>query len=142
MANARRADPTVVSPSGRRPTLLYTLATLALLTAVLYWAHEVVIPVALAVLLAFLLEPVVSALQRFRLGRVPAVIAVVILASALLGGIGWTVLQQVAGLTNELSRYEDNIKQKIAALRGAGQGRCPSESTRPPWIRRRVPGRA
>jgi predicted PurR-regulated permease PerM len=96
--------------------------TLVLLTAVLYWAKEVVIPVALAILLAFLLEPVISALQRFRLGRVPAVIVVVILTSALLGGIGWTVLQQVASLTNDIARYEDNIKQKIAALRGAGKG--------------------
>jgi len=44
---------------------------------VLYLAQAILVPVALAVLLAFLLTPVVSALQRL-VGRVPAVLATVL----------------------------------------------------------------
>src|SRR4030095_14341828 len=62
----------------------------ALVVAALYWLQAVLIPMALAVLLTFLLSPVVGILQRRRLGRVPAVLVTVLLAFSILGGIGWT----------------------------------------------------
>jgi predicted PurR-regulated permease PerM len=106
----------------RKLPLLYVLASLTLITASLYWAKAVLIPVALAILLAFLLNPVVHAVQRLGIGRVPAVLLVVILVFTCLGGMSWAVLQQIPRLTDNLPRYEDNIKRKIADLRGAGKG--------------------
>ena len=101
--------------------LLYILATLTLITAFLYFAKAVLMPVALAILLAFLLSPLVLALQRWGLGRIPAVILVVVLTFSLLGALGWTVFRQFASLTDDLPRYQQNIKHKIADIQGAGQ---------------------
>jgi predicted PurR-regulated permease PerM len=109
-------------PGTQKLPLLYVLVSLFLITAALYWAQAVLIPVACAILLAFVLSPVVQAVQRLRVGRVPAVILVVGLVFALLGGMGWMIVQQVTGLTDSLPRYEDNIRRKIADLRGMGKG--------------------
>ena len=106
----------------RKPPLLYVLASLFLVTATLYWAKAVLIPVACAILLAFVLSPVVHAVQRLRVGRVLAVILVVSLVFVLLGGLGWMIVQQFIGLTDSLPRYENNIRRKIVDLRGMGKG--------------------
>jgi predicted PurR-regulated permease PerM len=98
------------------------LASLALIIASLYWARTVLIPVALALLLTFLLSPIASALQRRGLRRAPAVILVVLLLFSCLGGIGWAITAQMTTLAAELPRYEDNIRQKIADIRWARQG--------------------
>ena len=102
--------------------LLHILATLTLITASLYFAKAVLMPVALAILLAFLLSPLVLALQRWGLGRTLAVILVVVLTFSLLGALGWTVFRQFASLMDDLPRYQQNIKHKIADIQGAGQG--------------------
>ena len=95
---------------------------IALVVAALYWLQAVLIPMALAVLLTFLLSPVVDRLQRWRLGRVPAVLVTVVLALTILGGMGWTLTRQLVTLTDELPRYQTNIQAKIADLRGARKG--------------------
>ena len=101
---------------------LIAVATFVLIIALLYWAQAVLIPVALAILLTFLLSPVAGALERIALGRLPSVIVVVVLAFSLLGGIGWIVTLQFGSLANELPKYTVNIRQKIADVRGAGKG--------------------
>lgn len=88
----------------------------------LYWARTVIIPVALAVFLAFLLAPLVAALQRRGLRRLPSVLLVVMLAGALLGGVVWLVTAQVTSLAGEVPKYTDNIKAKVKSLRHLGQG--------------------
>jgi predicted PurR-regulated permease PerM len=75
----------------RKPPLFYALASFVPIIACLYWGRVVLIPVALAILLTFLLNPVVSMLQRLGLGRTPPVILIVVLAFVILGGIGWAV---------------------------------------------------
>lgn len=102
--------------------LLYVLACFVLVIACLYWAKPVLIPVALAILLTFLLNPVVSALQHGGLPRTPAVLLVVVLVFSLVGGIGWTVTRQLMTLAYELPRYQENLKQKINDLRELGKG--------------------
>jgi predicted PurR-regulated permease PerM len=109
-------------PATRRLPLLYVLASLVLIIATLYLAKSVLIPLALAMLLAFLLSPVVSLLQRHGLNLVLAVILVVLLTFSFLGGIGWVVARQFISLTQELPQYQNNIKQKIVDWRGASGG--------------------
>ena len=116
-----RGDVPLLSVSRKLP-LLYVLASLTLITASLYWAKAVLIPVALAIQLAFLLSPVVQAVRRIGIGHVPAVLLVVVLVFAGLGGLSWTIFQQMAQLIDDLPRYEDNIKRKIIDVRGAGKG--------------------
>lgn len=109
---------TVPSQAARALPLL--MAT-ALVLGFLYLARAVVIPVALAVLFTFLLAPVVNALQRAGLGRVPSVVAICVLTLGLLAGLGYMVTQQIGGLLDSYPRYEQNVSAKIAGLRAAGR---------------------
>lgn len=77
---------------------------------------------AVAILLTFVLDPVVSVLQRPGLPRMPAVILVVVVAFSLLGGIGCVVTWQFTALANELPQHTENLKHKLADLRGMGHG--------------------
>ena len=92
------------------------LLAVVLITASLYFARVVLIPFALAALLSFLLAPLVSRLQRLRLGRVASVSCVVILAFAVLSAIGWLVAGQLSSLAVELPNYKANIEAKIKSL--------------------------
>jgi predicted PurR-regulated permease PerM len=101
-------------------TPLMRLAGLVLIAACLYWAQAVFIPLALAILLTFLLSPLTSALQR-RISRVPAVIVVMALLLTTVGSVGYVLMTQVVSLGLDLPKYETNIKEKIADIRLLGQ---------------------
>src|SRR5438105_1851988 len=83
------------------------------LVAGLYWGQRVLIPLALAVLLTFVLAPPVSLLERRGLGRVPAVLVVVGLAAALLGLVGWLVAAQLTALVNDLPGYKEAVRARV-----------------------------
>lgn len=95
---------------------------LVLTVGVLFWGKPVIVPLALAVLLTFVLAPIVSLVQGWGLGRVPAVLVTVVLAFTALGGIGWGVGVQVNKLAQELPENKEKIQKKIADLRGSGDG--------------------
>jgi predicted PurR-regulated permease PerM len=101
---------------------LVYLATLALVVTVLASAKVVLVPLALAVLFAFVLTPVVKGLERCRLPRVPAVALSVLLALGLLGAFGFVLTQQLNSLAVELPHYTRTIRKKVAALRAEGHG--------------------
>jgi predicted PurR-regulated permease PerM len=98
-----------------------TFAGCVLVVGVLYWAQAVFIPVALAILLTFVLTPPVTWLERW-IGRVPAVLTVVSLVFMIAGLAGWGFVRQMNSLTNDLPAYRANIREKIADVRGAGKG--------------------
>jgi predicted PurR-regulated permease PerM len=99
----------------------YALGSAALVIASLYWGQKIVIPFALAVLLAFVLSPLVVRLERRGLGRIYAVLLVVSLAFLLLGAVGWAVGAQVGSLVGDLPRLKEVVRGKIAPLQGAGK---------------------
>ena len=101
---------------------LATAAMLAITVAALYVGQEVLIPIALAVLLAFLLARPVGWLERRKLGRVPSVLIVVTLAFLAIGSIGYVVGQQVVTLASNLDHYQGEIERKGKSLRGTGSG--------------------
>src|SRR6187431_1552630 len=98
-----------------------TFAGCVLVIVVLYWAQAVLVPIALAILLTFVLTPPVTWLERW-VGGVPAVLTVVTLVFALLGLAGWGLARQMDHLADDLPRYRANILTKIADVRGAGKG--------------------
>jgi predicted PurR-regulated permease PerM len=98
------------------------IATGALVVACLYWGQGVLIPVALAGLLAFLLSPVVNAIDRWGAGRATSVLVVVLLAFCLAGGVGWVLFRQLASLADELPQYSAHIRQRVADVRGLSTG--------------------
>src|SRR6476661_7451343 len=93
-----------------------------LTVVILYVAQEVFIPLALAVLLAFLLAPVVTRLEHWRLGRVASVLLAVGVAFAIIGTLGWVVGRQVMFLAEDLPAYQGEIVQKVQRLRGQAGG--------------------
>jgi predicted PurR-regulated permease PerM len=98
-----------------------TFAGCVLIITVLYWAQAVLVPFALAILITFVLTPPVGWLER-RIGRVPAVLATVILVFTVLGLAAWGLSRQLTYLAEDLPGYRANIRAKIADVRGAGQG--------------------
>ena len=101
---------------------LSVLGSIVLVVASLYWAQAVLIPVALAILLTFLLNPIVAILQSNGLGRAPAAVLVVVLVSVIVLAAGWVTASQMSSLAYELPKYQDNIQQKIADFRHARKG--------------------
>jgi len=96
-------------------------AGFVLVIAVLYLAQAVLVPVALAVLITFVLTPPVTFLQR-RIGRGLAVLVTVVLVFTVLGLAGLGLATQISKLAGELPRYRANIRQKIDDVRGAARG--------------------
>ena len=98
-----------------------TFTGCVLVVAVLYWAQAVLVPIALAILLTFVLTPPVTWLQRWIGGRA-AVLAVVTLVFTALGLAGWGLMRQMDRLVEDLPSYRANIRAKIHDVRGAGKG--------------------
>ena len=76
----------------------YALASIAIILALLCFGQEVLVPLALAVLFAFLLAPLVARLERLHFGRVVSTLLVVLLALSVIGALGWTVERRGDGL--------------------------------------------
>ena len=106
--------------------LLSAVAT-AILTVIiimlLYFGREIIIPIALAILLSFVLAPLVGLLQRMRIPRGLAVVSVVITAFALIFAMGSLLASQLTQLAGDLPRYQSTISEKIQAFRDTTAGR-------------------
>ncbi|WP_149539796.1 AI-2E family transporter [Siccirubricoccus phaeus] len=102
-------------PAG--PTLPL-LQGVILTVAVLYFARELLIPLALAVLLAFVLAPLVRALRRVAVPRIAAVVLVVLATVALLTGLATLIGGQASSLAENLPRYQATVGEKLAGLGG------------------------
>jgi predicted PurR-regulated permease PerM len=90
---------------------------------VLYFGREIVIPIALAILLSFVLAPLVGLLQRMRIPRGLAVVSVVIIAFALIFAMGSLLATQLTQLAGDLPRYQSTISEKIQLFRETTAGR-------------------
>ena len=74
--------------------------------AILYFGRPVFVPLAVAILLAFILAPLVRALRRWRFGRIPSIITVVLLAFLIIFGLGMLLGEQVTHLAAALPKYK------------------------------------
>jgi predicted PurR-regulated permease PerM len=88
-----------------------------LIVAALFLARDVLIPLALAVLISFVLAPLALALRRTGLPRAPAVIAVVALTFGAILGVGALGTAQISQLAEQLPQYQLNIRDKIRSLK-------------------------
>lgn len=96
------------------------MITVFLAVSSLYLAREVLIPLAMAVLLAFLLALPVSWLERRRVPRVPAVLAVICTIFSAAATIGWIVYGQLHDLAARLPTYKEHLQQRLDGLRLSG----------------------
>lgn len=96
-----------------------TVAAAVIVVAAVYLARDLLIPLVLAVFFAFLLDPLVRRIERLGLGHTPAVITVGLLTFSLIGVLGWFVSSQAVRLAGQLPEYQQNIAEKVAAVRDA-----------------------
>lgn len=92
------------------------------LVAILYFGRPVFVPLAVAVLLAFILAPLVRVLHRWHLGRLAAIGIVVLTAFLAILGLGMILAAQVTHLAAALPQYQDTLARKISGLRGMAGG--------------------
>src|SRR5215204_4312120 len=90
--------------------------------AALYFGREVLVPIALAMLMSFVLAPPVRALQNIYVPRTLAVIVVVLVAFGAVFGLAALMVSQVNELARELPSYQTTLRDKIQGLRGASTG--------------------
>jgi predicted PurR-regulated permease PerM len=104
-----------------RSSPLAKLATVTLAVFILSQGKPVLLPVALAAALAFILGPPMRWLQR-RITRLPALILVMLLALGALGSAGWVVGAQLNELSTQLGNYTESMRRKLVALQAGGSG--------------------
>src|SRR3569833_3178772 len=93
-----------------------------IIVAVIYMGREVFVPVALAILLSFVLAPPVNFLQRIRVPRIIAVVGTVLFAFAIIFALGSLIATQLNRLAGDLPRYQSTIEGKIQSVRGVTGG--------------------
>jgi predicted PurR-regulated permease PerM len=101
---------------------LIQIAYLVVILSAFAWAKEFLLPLILAILISFLLAPVVSRLERWRFPRAIAVLSVVAIVFALIGVLCSTLSLQALDLVNSLPKYRDNIHAKWAAIQQGPPG--------------------
>lgn len=95
--------------------LLALLATVA----ALYAGRPLLVPFCMAGLLALLLGPLVSRFECWlHLPRTPAVLLVVLVASATLVSLGWFVVNEATALAESVPQYRENVVKRLSELRG------------------------
>jgi predicted PurR-regulated permease PerM len=107
-------------PPGRPFAGLATLASGAIIIAALYFGRNVLVPLAMALLLSFVLAPGVRRLRRWHVGRVTSVLVMVAFAFMVIFGLGTVIGTQVTSLGENLPRYESTIRSKIRSLKELG----------------------
>ena len=115
--------PEIVEPKKSfESTKLVALAYLVLILCAFAWAKEFLLPIVLAILISFLLAPVVSRLERWGFHPVLAVLSVATFSFAILGAICTTMSMESLDLVNALPKYRDNIHAKWAAIQHGPSG--------------------
>ena len=109
-----RIGATVIIPAG----LFLLICWLALIIiSALYFAREILVPIALAVLLSFVLAPLVRFLQRLKVPRSVAILGAVTIAMTIALSLTTMVMIEVNQLANDLPRYQTTLSEKMHALR-------------------------
>ena len=103
-------------------TAAATLICFTLVCVLLYWGRTVAIPVALATLLSFMLNPLAKRLQRLRVPRGVASVFTVLLFCAAATTLTWIIGGQLSKPSQELPTYRQSIVQRVAEVRSAFQG--------------------
>ncbi|CAB3669714.1 hypothetical protein LMG22037_01895 [Paraburkholderia phenoliruptrix] len=102
---------------------LIALAVGAGFVACLYFARAVLIPMTLAILLSFLVAPLVKSLGRLKLGHVASVFAAVVMSVSVIGVLGAVITMQLTELAAGMPRYQATIERKMEAAHALTVGK-------------------
>lgn len=106
--------------AGNKGSKFIILASVCVVLGGLYFAREVLIPLALAILLSFLLTPAVRRFERWRLPRVAATLIVVSIGVAAIVSIGYVVAHQFVQVVEQLPNYRGQLHEKWDKLKNHG----------------------
>ena len=120
--------PAQIRLTQRRGTTLINMAVAALIIAALYVGREIFVPVALAVLLSFVLAPFVIKMQAWKMPRTLSVLVVVFVGFSIIFGLGGLMVSQASRLAADLPGYQQTLKDKIDSIRGLTGGSGTLES--------------
>ncbi|SDL05198.1 Predicted PurR-regulated permease PerM [Modicisalibacter muralis] len=101
-----------------------------LVIAGLYLAQSVLIPIAIAILLSFLLAPVADGLERFYLPRIASVILVGVLSLTLITGVASLLVTQAYEVADSLPKYRQNIEERMRFFTGDEPGGVIDKATK------------
>ena len=87
--------------------------------ALLHVGREILLPLVIATLLAFILAPVIRRLHILGMWKAPSVILTVVVAIVGLAGLGYTIAVQITQLADDLPKYQANLSEKVRALSGS-----------------------
>ncbi|MGQ0673683.1 MAG: AI-2E family transporter [Hyphomicrobium sp.] len=90
----------------------------AITVAALYFGQALLIPLALATVLAFALTPGIAFMRRLGASKGIAAAAMMALLLMVIGGVGSLIATQANSLVEQLPTYERTLKEKIAVYRG------------------------
>jgi predicted PurR-regulated permease PerM len=124
-------EPAPIKLTQQRGTTLINMAVAALIIAALYFGREIFVPVALAVLLSFVLAPFVIRLHSWRVPRTVSVLVVVFIGFSIIFSLGGLMVSQATRLAGKLPGYQQTLSDKIESLRGlmGGSGTLEQAST-------------
>ncbi|KQO71930.1 hypothetical protein ASG63_09240 [Methylobacterium sp. Leaf94] len=116
--------PTRIAAAGT-PTQAVTspIIVAALIMVGLYVGRDVLIPIAIAILLSFVLGPLVNLLRRWHFGRFLSVAASVLLALGTAAALATLIGVQLADIAKDVPRYRSTIERKIEGLNDTPAGR-------------------
>ena len=120
----------VETPSTPNNSALTGLVVGVVTIFALYFGKDVLLPVTLAVLLSFVLSPLVTLLRRIQLPRVVAVVFSVGLAIAIIIGVATLLATQFVEIAGDLPRFQTTIEEKVGGLRNATVGRISELTSR------------
>jgi predicted PurR-regulated permease PerM len=104
-------------------TIAFTLAGAAAMAA-LYFGQEVLLPTAVAILIAFIVSPATSRLHRL-MPLSLSVATTVLIAVAVVGLVAMLVMSQLAEVAGSLTGYQMNLQQKVKDLHALSEGSGP-----------------
>jgi predicted PurR-regulated permease PerM len=113
---ALETPPSVPAASSPELRTLVAIAVGAIVVATLYIAQDVLIPITLAVLLSFVLSPLVDVLRRIGLWRGAAVAVSVLVALGAIGLIGTLLGSQAATLAADVPHYVEAVQSKVERI--------------------------
>ncbi len=94
-----------------------TVITFGAVIVALYFGREVFVPIALAILLSFVLAPSVRWLHGLGLGRVFPVLFATCFAVGIIATLAALMAAQLRDVAVDLPRYEDTVVHKVDSLR-------------------------
>jgi predicted PurR-regulated permease PerM len=117
---AERETTTPIDVNARSAAL--TVIAVAAAMAVLYWAREVFIPILLAILISYVLEPIVEWLMRVRMSRVVASALVMLALTGGIGYLGYTLSDDAAAVIAQAPDAAARMRQALRRGRGEPDG--------------------